>query len=61
MARYRFIDTAGSELWISELDDEPAEGATVTLPDGNDAEVVEIYDDEHGREGGVEATLVVDV
>jgi hypothetical protein len=23
-------------------------------------EVVEVYDDEHGREGGVAATLVVD-
>jgi hypothetical protein len=37
------------------------EGDSVRLPDGTDAEVVEIYDDEHGREDGVAATLVVDV
>jgi hypothetical protein len=32
----------------------------VALPDGTEVEVVEVYDDEDGREGGVAATLVVD-
>jgi hypothetical protein len=32
----------------------------VYLPDGGPATVVEVYDDEHGREGGVQATLVVE-
>jgi hypothetical protein len=36
-------------------------GETVYLPNGQPAEVVEVYDDpEHGQEGGVQATLVVD-
>jgi hypothetical protein len=39
---------------------EIAEGDSVTLDDGSVLEVVEVYDDEHGREGGVVATLVVD-
>lgn len=31
------------------------------LPDGGEAEVIDVYDDdEHGREGGVNATLAVD-
>ena len=60
--RYRLIDTAGGEIGISSFDRAGiAEGDTVKLPDGTDAVVVEVYDDEeHGREGGVEATLVVD-
>jgi hypothetical protein len=37
------------------------EGETVNLTDGTEAEVVEVYDDEHGQEGGVAATLVLDV
>lgn len=60
--QYRLIDTAGSEIEIvSDERSSIGEGDSVTLPDGMDAEVVEVYDDEHGREGGVRATLVVDV
>jgi hypothetical protein len=29
--------------------------------DGHAAEVLDVYDDEHGQEGDVQATLVVDV
>jgi len=59
--RYRLIDTAGSELDIVDLDDDEAvEGSMIELPDGTEGEVVEVYDDEDGREGGVKATLVVD-
>ena len=60
--RYRLIDTAGSELETVH-DDRPelADGDLVALPDGRELEVVEVYDDEHGRDGGVVATLVVDV
>jgi hypothetical protein len=59
--RYRLVDTAGSELGIIALAvGEVAEGDTVQTPDGSSAEVVEVYDDEFGREGGVVATLVVD-
>jgi hypothetical protein len=59
---YRLIDTAGSEIGIV-TDERPeiGEDDTVSLPDGTDATVLEVYDDEHGREGGVVATLVVDV
>lgn len=59
--RYRLIDTAGGEIGIVD-DDRPqiGEDDTVTLPDGTSAPVVEVYDDEHGQEGGVVATLVVD-
>lgn len=60
--RYRLIDTAGSELDVVDLDDnEVIEGSTLELPDGREGEVVEVYDDEDGREGGVNATLVVDL
>jgi hypothetical protein len=59
---YRLIDTAGSEIGIvSDERSEIAEGDTVTLPDGGTAEVLEVYDDEDGREDGVVATLAVDV
>jgi len=59
--RYRLIDTAGSELGIVELDrGDVAEDEVVNLPDGTTITVVEIYDDEHGRGGGVIATLVID-
>ena len=62
MFQYRLIDTAGSELEIVS-DERPsiAEGDSVTLSDGAAADVVEVYDDEHGQEGGVVATLVLDV
>jgi hypothetical protein len=60
--RYRLIDTAGSEIEVVN-DERPSigEGDLVRLPDGTEAEVAEIYDDEHGQEGGVVATLVLDV
>jgi len=59
--RFRLIDSDGSELGIvgSPVGDiEP--GDTVQSPDGRRVEVIEVYDDEFGREGGVAATLVVD-
>jgi hypothetical protein len=59
--RFRLIDTAGSVIEIVE--DSRAtieEGSTVLLPSGEPIEVLEVYDDEYGREGGVVATLVVD-
>ena len=61
MARFRLIDMAGGEIGIVE--DERAaigDGESVSMPDGRRVEVVEVYDDEHGREGDVAATLVVD-
>lgn len=59
--RFRLIDTAGSELGIiASAVDEVAEGDTVQMPDGRSVEVVEVYDDEFGQEGGVAGTLVVD-
>jgi hypothetical protein len=59
--RYRLIDTAGGEIGIVEHEQpEIGEGDTVALPDGTPVTVVEVYDDEFGREGGVQATLVVD-
>ena len=59
--RYRLIDTAGGEIGIVDDDrDGLAEGDEILLPDGPTAEIVEIYDDEFGKEGGVEATLVVE-
>jgi hypothetical protein len=60
--RYRLIDTAGGVIGISSFD-RPSivEGDTVRLPDGTEGTVVEVYDDdEHGKEGGVVATLVVE-
>ena len=59
--RYRLIDTAGGEIGIVE-DERPqiGEDDTVVLPDGDSTTVLEVYDDEHGTEGGVVATLVVD-
>ena len=62
MGRYRLIDTAGSEFEIVDLGDQDVEeDAPIVLPDGRSVEVIEIYDDEDGRDGGVEATLVVDL
>ena len=59
--RYRLIDTAGGELGIVEdLRDSVTEGDEIPLPDGSPAEIVEVYDDDEGRDGGVRATLVVD-
>ena len=60
--RYRLIDTAGSEVGIVEDDRaEIAEDETVQTPDGTLAMVLEVYDDDDGREGDVVATLVVDL
>jgi hypothetical protein len=59
--RYRLIDTAGSDIGIVEDDRERvSEDEAIVLPDGSGGSVVEVYDDEHGTEGGVVATLVVD-
>jgi hypothetical protein len=60
--RYRLIDSAGGELGIVTYNTpRMAIGDTVYLPDGKPAAVVEVYDDEeHGQEGGVQATLVLD-
>ncbi len=59
--RYRLIDTAGGEIGI--IDDKReliVEGDLVLLPDGLSGTVVEVYDDEDGKEGDVQATLVVE-
>jgi hypothetical protein len=58
--QYRLIDTAGSELEIV-TDDRHAIGEDDAVSyDGREFEVIEVYDDEHGRDGGVVATLVID-
>lgn len=61
MRSYRLIDMAGGEIGII-ADERPTIelGQQVTLPDGTTAPVVDVYDDEFGKEGGVEATLVVE-
>jgi hypothetical protein len=55
------IDTSGSEIGLVR-DERPelAEDDELTLPDGRVAPVLEVYDDDDGREGGVAATVVVD-
>ena len=59
--RVRLIDTAGGVIGIVAWGSETInEGDSVRLPDGCDVEVLEVYDDEFGREGGVQATVVVD-
>ena len=61
MTRFRLIDMAGGEIGIVADEREAiSEGDPVALPDGTAVEVVEVYDDEDGREGDVAATLVVD-
>lgn len=61
MARFRLIDMAGGEIGIVADERETiGEGDPVALPDGTEVEVIEVYDDEDGREGDVAATLVVD-
>jgi hypothetical protein len=59
--RYRLIDMAGGEIGIIN-DDRASIGDSelVRMPDGAQVPVVEVYDDEYGREGDVVATLVVD-
>jgi hypothetical protein len=52
---------AGSEIGIVTDERTTIElGDRMTLPDGATAPVVDVYDDEFGKEGGVEATLAVD-
>jgi hypothetical protein len=59
--RLRLIDTACGVIGIVSWDSETvSEGDTVPLPDGRPVEVIEVYDDEYGQEGGVQATVVVD-
>jgi hypothetical protein len=59
--RYRLIDMSGSEISVvTDSRDAVSENDEIALPDGSSAIVIEVYDDEHGREGGVRATLVVD-
>jgi hypothetical protein len=62
VARFRLIDMASGEIGIVFDDrDSISDGDTVALPDGRRVAVIEVYDDEeHGKEGGVAATLVVD-
>ena len=62
MASFRLIDLAGGEIAIvTDERDSIGDGDSIALPDGRSVPVVEVYDDEeHGREGGVAATLVVD-
>jgi hypothetical protein len=59
--RLRLIDTAGGVIGIVSWDSETvSEGDTVLLLDGRSVEVIEVYDDQSGQEGGVQATVVVD-
>ena len=59
--RYRLIDTAGSEIAIvADAREKLAEDDEIDLPDGSSATVLEVYDEEDGRQGGVRATVVVD-
>ena len=63
MHHYRIIDSAGGELGVVDDPREAIEtGEKVVLPDGSEADVIDVYDDpEVGQEGGVTATLAVDV
>jgi hypothetical protein len=58
---YRLIDTAGGEIGIIS-DSRPSidVGDSVKLPNGLSGIVVDVYDDEYGKDGGVEATLAVE-
>ena len=59
--QYRLIDTAAGEIGIITDDrSRIAEDETVRLPNGSQARVLEVYDDEYGQDGGVVATLVVE-
>jgi hypothetical protein len=54
MPSYRLIDMAGGDIGIVEDVRERIEvDEQVTLPDGATAPVVDVYDDEFGRQGGV--------
>lgn len=59
--RFRIIDTDGSEVAEIELEASAVEeGDPIEVPELGECVVVEIYDDEDGREGDVVATLVVE-
>ena len=59
--RYRLIDTAGGEIGIiTDARPEIQVGERVQLPDGSTGMVVDVYDDEYGKEGEVQATLAVE-
>jgi hypothetical protein len=59
--RFRLVDTAGGEIGIvTYAVPNVTLGDTVHLPDGRGVTVLDVYDDDHGQEGGVRATLVVD-
>jgi hypothetical protein len=59
--RYRLIDTAGGEIGIIDDSRSALEvGESVSLPDGSVGTVVDVYDDEDGKEGDVQATLAVE-
>jgi hypothetical protein len=62
MPSYRLLDMAGGEIGIVTDERERIDlGDKMTLPNGTSAPVVDVYDDEEwGKEGGVEASLVVD-
>lgn len=59
--RFLAPDSLGHAVRAPVHGDSISEGDTVGLPDGRSVPVVEVYDDEeHGKEGGVASTLVVD-
>ena len=59
--RFRLIDTGGSEVAVVVRPSATiGEGDLVLLPGGGTASVVEVYDDEDGRDGGVQATVVIE-
>ena len=59
--RYRLIDKAGGEIGIVEdLRGAIDIGAVVQMPDGIAGTVVDVYDDEFGKEGNVQATLAIE-
>jgi hypothetical protein len=60
VARYRLIDTAGSEIGEAEIDQPAEEGLTVHAAGLGEFLVVEVYDGESGTADGVTATLVVE-
>jgi hypothetical protein len=59
--RYRLIDIAGGEIGIIEdARSQIHPGDRVQLPGGSTGTVVDIYDDEDGKDGDVRATLAVE-
>jgi len=59
--RYRLIDSAGGEIGIiQDRGLRIEEGESVRTPGGQTNPVTEVYDEEDGREGDLQGTLVVD-